>query len=185
MTASPTRPDPRPLATLFAARFTALIAELIGFIALRLGRHPRLASLTPRLCNRLNRAARIIATTMARIATGKRPRIDLRRNRIRPHRPRPNLPTAPGWLLRELKHEAALTRIRLESLLAEPGIADLLAQAPTIERLLAPFRRALAIGHEAPPLKPAPPPPPPQPEPAPARPPARPRARFIPFVRVL
>ena len=175
--------DPSPLPALFAARFTALIAELIGFIALRLGRHPKLASLTPILCNRLNRTARLIRATMAKLATGtyRAPRPDLRRNRIRPHRPRPNLPTAPGWLLRELKHEAALTRIRLESLLAEPGIADLLAQAPTIERLLAPVRPAQAIGPEAPPLKPAPPPPPPQPEPAPAR----PRARFIPFVRVL
>ena len=67
MTASPTGPDPRLLAPDFAARFSAIIAQLIGFIALRLGRHPRLAALTPRFCNRLNRAARIIAATMARI----------------------------------------------------------------------------------------------------------------------
>ena len=182
MPTATTAPGPSLLAPDFAARFAAIIAQLIGFIALRLGRHPRLASLTPRLCNRLNRAARIITTFMARIATGKRPRIDLRRNRVRttPRTPRLPLPTAPGWLLRELKHEAALTKSRLETLLAEPGMADLLAQVPTIERLLNPIRRALAIGYERPAIQPPPPPPPPpQPEPP------KPRARFVPFIRIL
>ena len=182
MTASPARPDPSLLAEHFAARFTALIAELIGFIALRLGRHPKLAALTPMLCNRLSRAARLIRATMAGLATGmhRRPRIDPRRNRIRRCTPRPALPTTPGWLLRELKHEAALTRYRLEALLAEPGIADLLAMAPTLQRLLNPIRRALGIGHTSRPIKP-PPPPPPQPQPEPAK----PRARFIHFTRSL
>ena len=182
MPTATTGPDLRLLAPEFAARFSAIIAQLIGFIALRLGRHPRLASRTPRFCNRLNRAARIITALMARIATGKRPRIDLRRNRIRAPRTTPHLPlpTSPGWLLRELKHEAALTKSRLETLLAEPGMADLLAEVPTLQRLLNPIRRALAIGHEAPPAKPPPPPPPP-PRPAPKP----PGFRFIPFTRTL
>ena len=185
MPTATTTADPRLLAPDFAARFSAIIAQLIGFIALRLGRHPRLAALTPRFCNRLNRAARIIAATMARIATGKHraPRPDLRRNRVRA--PRTSiplaLPTSPGWLLRALKHEAALTRMHLETLLAEPGMAELLAAAPTLHRLLNPIRRALGIGHEPRAIKPPPPPPPPQPQPEPAK----PRARFVHFVRIL
>ena len=177
--------EPSPLPALFAARFTAIISQLIGFIALRLGRHPKLASLTPIFCNRLNRAARIIRAAMEKFAQGRRPRVETRRNRIRttprktPYIP---LPTAPGWLLRELRHEAALTRMHLENLLAEPGIAELLAQVPTLQRLLNPIRRALGIGHEPRAVKPKPPPPlPPQPQPDPPR----PRARFVPFVRVL
>ncbi len=194
MTAAPLPAELRPLAPVFAARFSALIAQLIGFIALRLGRHPRLASLTPMFCNRLNRAARTITRMMARLARGRRPRIDLRRNRARPHTPRPptpspripakGLPSSPGWLLRALKHEAALTRMHLETLLAEPGIADLLAEAPTLQRLLNPLRRALGIGHNPPPVKPPPPPPaepvtvkPSTPQPA--------RARFVHFARTL
>ena len=185
MPTATTTADPRLLAPAFAARFSALIAQLIGFIALRLGRHPRLASLTPRLCNRLNRAARIIANTMARIAAGthRAPRPDLRRNRLRAPRataPLP-LPTSPGWLLRELKHEAALTRSHLETLLAEPGMAELLAEAPALQRLLNPIRRALAIGFEARPAKPQPPPPARAPQPQPAR----PGARFVFFTRTL
>ena len=198
MTAAPLPAELRLLAPVFAARFSALVTQLIGFIALRLGRHPRLASLTPMLCNRLNRAARIITRMMARLAQGRRPRIDLRRNRARSHTPHPptphphnpakGLPTSPGWLLRALKHEAALTRMHLETLLAEPGIADLMAEAPTLQRLLNPLRRALGIGHTPRPVKPPPPPPTesspaessaPQSQPQPAR------ARFVHFVRIL
>ena len=186
MTTAATPPDPRLLAPVFAARFAALITQLIGFIALRLGRHPRLASLTPLFCNRLNRAARIIRATMARIAAGKRPRIDPRRNRQRPYTPRPHtlrpaLPTSPAWLLRELKHEAALTRMHLETLLAEPGVAELLALAPTLQRLLNPIRRALGIGHTPRPAKPPPPPPAAKPQPEPAK----SRLRFVHFARNL
>jgi hypothetical protein len=47
MPTATTTADPRLLAPDFAARFSAIIAQLIGFIALRLGRHPRLAALTP------------------------------------------------------------------------------------------------------------------------------------------
>ena len=184
MPTATTPPELRLLAPDFAARFSAIIAQLIGFIALRLGRHPKLASLMPRFCNRLNHAARIIANTMTRLATGKRPRIDLRRNRIRAPRTTLHLPlpTSPGWLLRELKHEAALTRSHLETLLSEPGIAELLAEAPTLQRLLNPIRRALGIGHEPRPPRAAPvivPPPPPQPDPP------KPRARFVHFARNL
>ena len=89
MTAAPLPAELRLLAPVIAARFSALVTQLIGFIALRLGRHPRLASLTPMLCNRLNRAARIITRMMARLAQGRRPRIDLRRNRARSHTPHP------------------------------------------------------------------------------------------------
>ena len=183
MPTATTTADPRLLAPDFAARFSAIIAQLIGFIALRLGRHPRLAALTPRFCNRLNRAARIIAATMARIAAGthRAPRPDLRRNRVRaPRTIAPlALPTSPGWLLRALKHEAAITRIHLETLLAEPGMAELLTAAPTLQRLLNPLRRALAIGFEPRAVKPKPPPPPPAPKPKPRQ------TRFVRFFRII
>ncbi len=180
MTLSPIPADLRLLAPSFAARFAALIAELIGFIALRLVRHPTLATLTPLLCRRLQRVARIITNTMARIAAGRRPRIDLRRNRARTPRPASAaLPASAGWLLRELKHEAALTRLRLETLLAEPGIAELLAVVPTLQRVLNPLRRALAIGHAVRAVKPPALPPTPQPQPA------KPQLRFVHFARTL
>ena len=167
----------------FAARFSAIITQLIGFLALRLSRPPLLACLTPLLAGRLNRAARLIRAHMARIAQGKPPRSKRapRPQTARPSTPRPKFPTAPGWLLRELKHEASLTRSLLESLLAEPGAAALLAQIPSVNRLLNPLRRALAIGHTPRPAKPPPPPPPPQPTPEPPR----RRPLFTPFVRVL
>ena len=184
MTTATLPPELRLLAPIFAARFRALIVQLIGFIALRLGRHPRLASLTPKFCNRLNRATRIIAAAMARFASGRTPRIDPRRNRVRTPRQTLHLPlpTSPGWLLRELKHEAALTRSHLETLLAEPGMAELLAYAPSIQRLLNPLRRALGIGH-TPRAKPTAPVPSPPPEPTRPKPPRQ--TRFVHFARNL
>ena len=200
MSTAQAAPDLRLLAPDFAARFSAIITQLIGFIVRSLGRDPRLAALMPRFCNRLIRSARIIRSTMARLAAGKRPRIDPRRNRIRARSPsaRLPLPASPGWLLRALKHDAAATRIHLEALLATPGMAGLLAEAPALPRLLTPLRRALAIGFEGRPAKPPPPPvapKPPAPKPlAPSGPPSQtgprphpaPRpARFVSFVRVL
>ena len=76
---------------------------------------------------------------------------------------RPKYPTEHGWLVADLKHEAAFYRTKLEDLLAEPGVAELLAAIPQIHRILNPIRSALALPthlprhiprrHPAPPLK--------------------------------
>ena len=137
----------------FAQAFDALMRELLACVAARFLKNPRLARLIPILWNRLVVSIRRMHATMARIAVGRPPRASGGRG---PRKPRPKLPTGYAWLLRELKHEAALTRMHLETLLAEPGVAELLALAPTLQRLLNPIRRALGIGHT--PRPPTPPP---------------------------
>ena len=148
------------LAPVFATRLAAILRALVALIARAYLRHPRAALIIPRL----QRTARVIAALMAGLAAGRAPRPDPRRNRQRPTKPRPKFPTAHGWLLADLKHEAALIRLHLETLLAEPGIADLLAARPHAARLLTPIRHALALTPPPTrPPRPAPPPAPPSP----------------------
>ena len=65
-------------------------------------------------------------------------------------RPAPPLPTGHGWLIRALPNEAAAYASQLESLLAEPGVADLLAAHPTTSRILRPLGRMLGLDALAP-----------------------------------
>ena len=137
----------------FATAFAALMRELLGFIAARFLRNPRLAPLIPLLWTRLTTSIRRMHATMARIAAGRPPRTS-GGNTPSP-KPRPKLPTGYAWLLRELKHEAAYIRTRLETLIADPETAALLAANPAAQRLLNPIRHAL--GHDTPRLTPRPP----------------------------
>ena len=136
----------------FATEFAAILRDLLAIIGARFLKNPRLAPLILTLWSRLSNAARRMHATMARIAHGRPPRTSGGKNQ---HTPRPKLPTGYAWLLRELKHEAAYIRTRLETLIADPETAALLAANPAAQRLLNPIRHAL--GHDTPRLTPRPP----------------------------
>ena len=138
----------------FARRFGLIMAALVALIARRFLREPRLAPLVLPLCNRLSRLGRRFARLLAGLAAGTppKPRAPGTPPSAVPDRsdaPRPSataLPTGKGWLIRTLGYEAAGYASQLEALLAEPGAAELLALAPTAQRLLNPLKRLLALG---------------------------------------
>ena len=137
----------------FAHRLGIILAALAALIARRFLREPRLAALIVPLWSRLQRAARRFERLMARLAAGK-----LRK----PHRSGPSgphataLPAGRGWLIRALGPEAAPYATQLETLLAEPAAAGLLAAIPAARRIVHPIARLLAIGAFAPRPRPAP-----------------------------
>jgi hypothetical protein len=165
-----------PPATL-AGRFAAILSLLIQTIALRYTPTPR-APLAALVIPYLQRTMRRLARLIGAVAAGHPPR-------VRPRRPRPAsgrrtgsppvaLPRTYGWLLRDLRHEAAVWRNQLEALLETDDARSLLAAAPRAARLLRPLCRMLALKPAL--LYPPKPPPPPEPEPGPgpAAPPPRP-----------
>ena len=132
----------------FSRRFGLIVAALAALIARRFLREPRLVTLIVPLWTRLNRAARRSERLMARLAGGSlpqprapRPR---RSGRGAAHR-RATLPRGRGWLVRALGPEAAAYASQLESLLAEPAAAELLALAPSAGRILRPIARMLGV----------------------------------------
>jgi hypothetical protein len=164
-----------------ARRVALIVANLAALVAHRFLREPRLSSLIIPLWTRLTRTARRFDRLMAQIAANRAPKP----RAPSPHRPTPNtvraaapLPTGHAWLIRALPSEAAAYAAQLESLLAEPAVADLLAAHPAAARILRPLGRmlglsALAPKRAAPPRRAATPRPPPAPAPGPILPPQR------------
>jgi hypothetical protein len=146
---APLPPPVQAFAPDFARRLGLILATLAALIARRFLREPALASLIVPLWSRLQRAARRFERLMARLAAGT-----LRKPHHSgpggPHRSADVLPTGRGWLVRALGPEAAACATQLETLLAEPAAAELLALAPTAGRILRPLARMLAIGAFAP-----------------------------------
>jgi hypothetical protein len=142
-----TEPTPVPVqasAPDLARRVGLILAALAVLVARRLLRHPRLAALIIPLCSRLNRAARRFAGLMTRLAAGALPK-----PRASGHggpRSANALPTGRGWLVAALGSEGAAYAFQLQTLLAEPAAAELLALAPAAQRILRPLTRMLAIG---------------------------------------
>jgi hypothetical protein len=148
-------PNPTPVQALapdLARRIALIVAGLAALVAHRFLREPRLSSLIVPLWTRLTRTARRFERLMARLAANRPPKP--RPTRL--HRPKPDtadaarIPTGHGWLIRALPHEAAVYAAQLESLLAEPGIADLLAASPAAARILRPLGRMLGLSALAP-----------------------------------
>lgn len=87
------------------------------------------------------------------------------------------LPAKFGWLLDDLRHEAAFFTQKVEDLLAKPAMAELLATTPRAASTLRPICRMLGV--QSPSLPPLPvrarKPRPPKPRPAPTAEPAPPR----------
>ena len=166
-----------------------ILRSLAALIARRFPHHPLHAALTIPLWQHLTRAALRLDRVLARLAAGPmpppRPRTG---NHSGPHHRSP-FPTTNAWLIRALGPEAAAYAAQLESLLADPAAADLLA-CTAVRRTLAPIRRMLGLAparprHPAAAASAAPVPapprqPPPRPDPIPPRPtidkpPRRPR----------
>jgi len=137
----------------FARRLALILATLSAVIARRFPREPRLVGLIIPLWRRINRAARRFEHLMARLAAGTLPRH--RRSGRGGHRSATVLPGGRFWLIRALGSEAVACATQLEALLAEPATAELLALAPSAQRILRPLARMLAIGAFAPRPRPA------------------------------
>jgi hypothetical protein len=141
MTVSPTL----SLAPDFAQRLGAILAGLAALIARRFLRDPFRAALILPLWTHLSRAARRLNCAFARLAAGLPPRPRAAKPHLSgPHR-RPALPTRRGWLAAALGPEAAAYACQIESLLAEPAVADALARSLAARRTLAPIRRMLGL----------------------------------------
>jgi hypothetical protein len=148
-------PNPAPIQALapdLARRFALIVAGLAALVAHRFLREPRLQSLIVPLWTRLTRTARRFNHLMARLAANRPSK-----PRTRPHRASPDpartaapLPTGHGWLIRALPQEAAAYASQLESLLAEPAAANLLATSPAAGRILRPLARMLGLSAFAP-----------------------------------
>ena len=137
-------PHTRKAATMLAPRLAPLLQALAILITYRLPPPPPLAQLVTPLYAYLTTISRRLAATLARIATGRPPRTTKRTTAAKPHPPKFRLPAGKGWLIRALPNEAVIFRGYIETLLAEPEIAALLAEHAAARRLLAPIRRALA-----------------------------------------
>ena len=172
----PLSPELRAKAPEIARRFTTIMASLVALIARAFLRNPRLLPLIVPLYNRLNRAARRFSTLMARVAANKypTPRTPTGEKRAGTRKPKPPIPTKHAWLILAIPYEAACFAGQLELLLAEHGVAELLAAVPTVQRILNPIRHALS-------LTPKPPWPKRTRKPAPKRPPAPRRTPMRPL----
>ncbi len=163
-----------PTAPEFARRLATILAGLVAAIAHVLLRHPRRIALIVPLCARLSLAAARFVRLADRLAAG--PPAKPRHRAPRPGGPCPvRLPTAFGWLLTDLRHEAALYHLRLEALLTEPTAAEIIAASPAAARILRPICRMLGL---RPTVLPALAPRRRPPAPRPPRPRSRPRATF-------
>ena len=112
---------------------------------------PRIVPLIVPICGRIGRLMGRFERLVARLAAGWRPLAvpSPARARARPAvaRARPDvvrLPSGFGWLV-QLTHGASAYGGQLEALLAEPGMAALIAAAPGARRILRPLCRMLGV----------------------------------------
>jgi hypothetical protein len=155
--------DPNLLCFAFANRIALILAGLIGRVVARseaLGAHAGPLALY------LSRALARVQNLMGRLGQGL-PNPAPRNCKGVKGGPRPvhRLPTRHGWLLEALGEDAVESRDRLQSLLAKPDVAVLLAAAPNTLRILRPICRMLGLPDPAPGVSSSPIPPPPRAEP--------------------
>ena len=170
MPSAPLSPTLLTAAPDYARRFGLIIAGLRAVVASGLLRHPILSLIILPLYKRLGRATRRFDRLMARIAAGRLPQ-----PRKHTHSgktiAKPAIPTHHGWLVRALGHHGAAYGSQLQYLLAEPGMAELLAVCPAAARIFRPLCRMLG--------QPDPAPRPPRPRPPRAVPPRDPTPRSL------
>ena len=141
----------RLLAPALNERLGGIIESIQALIAHHFLRHPIFCPIINPLWHRLNRAKRCLVRLAARIEAGKPFRASRaghpRKPRARPAPPPqyPPIPRTHGWLLKALAWHVAVYRYRLERLLAEPGMADLVAATPSLGRILRPLGHMLAL----------------------------------------
>jgi len=163
MTATAASP-PITSAWSLAGRFARFIGGLREAMATSAEHNPVLMLLAARLWNRLTEAAERFAAIAAHpVARPRRRRAEAApmpedAAPPRPRAPRRTLPRTHGWLAR-MSPETVPFGIDFANLLAQPEMADLLATAPRLGRLLRPLCRMFGITPpEAPPPQPDAPP---------------------------
>ena len=139
----------------FTSRVGIIFGALREIIGRRFLHDPRFFAIVNPLCHRLTQVRLRIERMLARLAAGKP--AQRRSPPPRPPQPvppqpaeapaivRPRIPSTPAWLLKATGSEAAIIGNQLETLLAEPAVADLLARTPALAHLLHPVRRMLGI----------------------------------------
>ena len=179
----PSIPPPLPVqacAAEFGDDFTIILKSLAAIVARRFYRHPVFGGIFTLLLGAVighasQRCARLLVRLVAGRLRPRPPRSAAPKPEPKPAPPAPpkrktnGLPQRRGWLVAAIGYEAAGCASQLQALLAKPEVADLLARAPTLRRVLSPICRMLGIGpftapmrvpHPAKPAKP----PPPEPE---------------------
>jgi hypothetical protein len=188
MSAQPFPTTPNLTASFGGTGIGVILCNLAALIARRFLHHPLHAALTIPLWQHVTQAALRLDRLLARLAAGPMPPPRPRASNHSGPRRRSAFPTTRGWLIRALGPEAAVCAAQLESLLADPAAADLLA-CTAVRRTLAPIRHMLGLSPARPRRaaaaspQPAPAPPrqpPPRPDPIPRGPtidppPRRPR----------
>ena len=166
---------PNTSAWALAGRFARFISGLREVVAVSIEHNPALMTIAARLWNRLTEAAERFAVIAAHPeartrrrpaepAPGCRPiRRPPDRMPAHPARPRRPLPRGFGWLAR-MAPETVPSGVDFAYLLAQPELAELLATAPRLWRVLRPVCRMFGIT----PSETLPPPPPTPPRRAPA-----------------
>ncbi len=110
------------------------------------GLPPRIAPETwALLINRLGRTAARFAALFAGWRAGTLAPARPRPGRIRPQRVGPRLPATRGWLAGGTDHHVRAYGSHLQHLLAEPGMAEFVAEVPRAGRLLRPLVHALGL----------------------------------------
>jgi hypothetical protein len=153
--------------------FTTILTGLRAALAARAATDRALTALLVLVWSRLarlqTRLERLIAHWRAGTLPTPRPS---RAGQPRKRSSKPNLPTAPAWLVARVGYTAAVFGSQLQHALSDPELAAFLAAAPQANRLLRPLCRMLGI---EPPIplprtpRPARPKPPPKPQPIPFR----------------
>lgn len=170
----PPAPIPESLSTHPAAilirRIDAILLpflNLIGFLQHLLG------PLALPVRTRIVRTRQRLVRALLHVAAGRTPRrrTPKPQSASAPANPRPRAPTLNlrrrhGWLPVLLDHNARGLASQFTHLLAEPGVATLLAASPGATRTLRPLCRMLGVTLPAPLALPAPPPRPRRPAPA-------------------
>ncbi len=131
-------------------RLGAAIELLCRAVAAHGPRHGAASSLTVLAWNRLRRLFARFAALVAAVQAGRLPvprRTAGKTARPRPASPdAPRLPGASGWLLQLAPAlDTRLGRAWVESLVADPELGALVAQAPQAGRILRPLCHALGI----------------------------------------
>lgn len=146
-------PELRAAAPGLARRIGVILVAVAALVARAFLRNPRRVGLIVPLCSRLNRACHRLGRLMAGIAAGAAPRA------ARPGqgsgRPVAVLPSARGWLIADLRHEAVAYAWQLRHLLAEPESAAIIAAVPRVMAILRPFCHMLSLFPPARPPRPA------------------------------
>jgi hypothetical protein len=149
MTQTPLSPELRTAAAAFSHSYAQILASLCATLSRLFHKMPHLpTTVTVPLYGRLNRTVARVQRLMALLAAGRLPRAPRPGRTARPaaaRKPSPRIPTQYGWLVDTCGYEAAAFRSQLRHLLAQPGMAELLATTPSVGRILRTPCRLLGI----------------------------------------